>query len=263
MADTALEDTDRPSVSSYRRIWKKRTGSEGSSQIVLAVYGILYDAGQPLTRDDIADRLIARLDPYQRAYLETWYLRVCERQEIQKQRKRPLGIRVNESTRMSTPLDVPDIRRAVRHWLSKTLSDRLRTTQSLIRDADGRYRPGAKPPRILTIDGRLLAFTPAMRQELEQTDHDAGRGYLALLEWSKLIADPAFQTAEARVQLLWLVGRRLVIGEKKTGAPLDERHVGPRLKYLLGLPDTPGVKRVLLERILADLLAVLDPQLSK
>ena len=259
MANVALTDTDDESVSSDRRIWKRRDGSQGTSQIVLTVFRILYDAGQPLTRDEIADRFLQQIDPYQRGYLEAWYLRLRGQQHNWNLKYRPTERRAKNNARLSHK-DIPDVARVVRRWLSKMLGDRVNHTRSLIRDADGRYRLGPVAPSVQTNEGEKVSYTPAMRVELEETDHEASRGYLALLEWSKLCAKPEFQTAEARVQLLMLVARRLIIGENKSTMPLDERIVAPRLKYLLQLPDTPGTKRVLLQRILDDLFAVLDPK---
>ena len=279
MARQAPEDTDTSSVPSYRRRWKNRQpATEGTSLLVLKVFGVLYDAGRPLTREEILDRFNAQLDSYGRAYIEAWYGRLLAQQKRSRTKHRQSELRqpsrnsltyttshMADSEQGEAPYDLPvGSIRPVQRWLTQIFfNKKRRTRESLVCDREGRYSPGPKPPRFVNpVDGRILPFTSSTRQELEQTDHDAGRGYLAVLEWSKLIAHPEFQTAETRAQLLMLVVRRLLIGEnkQKTRMPLDERVIAPRLAYLLRVPDTPGSKRALLERILADVLTLLDPK---
>jgi hypothetical protein len=145
---------------------------------------------------------------------------------------------------------VPDLLRAVRSWLSAVFAKRVTQGYTLSRDADGRFRPGSNAPRALTIDGRLVKFTPETRRELEQAEHDEGRAHLALVEWERVTATLDLSTVEARTHLLILLARRLLIGPVKTLAPFDERRVSPLLNDLERLADTLAVKRTVLQRAL-------------
>ena len=242
-----MDDAAVEAASSDRRIWKRRNGSaDGTSSLVLRVYDVLYDAGEPLTRDQIVDRLVPRLDPYMVGYLEAWY----SRQRILLAAKKHRHPQTSAS-------EGADIRVVTRRWLSQVFDQRLqrkgsKTAGSLIRDADGRYAPGPVAPWTVTLDGKRLPYTPDVRQLLHAEDQLAGRSHLAKLEWSRLLADPAYAGIEARAHLVVFLLRHLL-----TTLPLDERKLRARCAYLLKLTDTPATKRLIFEAALKDLLAIL------
>jgi len=206
---------------------------------------VLYDAGMPLTGDELATSLLVRLEPSERNYLEAWDLRRLELKQERMRKHRGTAVTVVKSITTVTTRALPAI---VRLWVMDVFVKRVRQGQTLIQDADGRYRPGPKAPRVLTMDGHLVDFTPETRRELEQAEHDEGRAHLALVEWARVTAALDLRTIEAQTQVLILLARRLLIGPQKM--PFDERKVGPQFNDLERLADTPAVKRVVLQRAL-------------
>ena len=65
---------------------------------------------------------------------------------------------------------------------------------------------------MVTLDGQRIAFTPEARRDVDQSEHDAGRAHLAVMEWDQLVASPDCHTLEARTQLLMVLARRLCLG---------------------------------------------------
>lgn len=249
------EAVSAAAASSDRRIWKRRNGSaDGTSQLVLRVYDVLYDAGEPLTRDQIVERLVPRLDPYMVGYLEAWYLRHKALARTYVQRGRGGDVSLRTTTRKLTSPDLPVI---VHRWMGQVFDQRLqrkgsKTGGSLVRDTAGRYAPGPVAPWTVTLDGKRLPYTPDVRQLLQAEDQLAGRAHLAKLEWSRLMADPAYADLAARAHLVVFLLRHLL-----TTLPLDERQLRARCAYLLKLTDTPTIKRLIFEAAVKDLLALL------
>ena len=233
--------------SSDRRIWKHRDGSQGSLLLSLKAFGVLYDAGRPLTLEEFAQELRRRLVPTEIGYLEAWQLRRRQYSHKANARRRTNGdIQHPVNSCMSSSID-----EALPCWL-RTVFRQRRKGRTLIQDAEGRYAPGPAPPRIQTIDGELRAYTPTVRHELEQADRNAGRTHLALLEWKKALAAPEFATLEARAELLMFLARTLFVGANHK-ALLDQRHLRKHFGHLLQLADTLPIKRAILERVVLDL----------
>ena len=252
---TQVEETgDRPvSPDPERRIWKRRNAAHGSTFLSLKAFAVLYDVGRGLTRQELADELRQRLVPTEIAYLQAWHLRRLRQvsQCIARHRK-PSVIAVSHESAITTSIE-----RALLVWLSLVFCKRVNQGHTLVRDADGRYMPGPRSPRIQTLDGQLIPYTPAVRHELEQADRAAGRAHLALLEWKKALAAPDMVTVDARAQVLIYLARRLFIGTNRKLFPLDERQLSSRFLDLLHLADTPTVKRAVFERVCQDLIALL------
>lgn len=242
------EALDDPTAVPVRvaRIWKRhRPASEGSLATSLKAMDVLYDAGEPLTREELERRLIPRLDPYERAYLEAWYRR--ERQAQQDYHAK----RANKPT---PPIFEPDntgsnIEPAVHRWITRVFLARL-TGRTLERTADGKLQPGVGTPVVLRMDGRRVPYTCETRQDLAQEDRALHQQYLADLELSELFQRLHLPTQAARAQLLYLLVRRLLIGFKTDGRkfPLDERLVSPQLNRLVALADTSALQRAVLQR---------------
>jgi hypothetical protein len=248
---TTVDEADEQSASPdpSRRIWKHRDGSQGSSLLSLKAYGVLYDAGRPLTRQELADQMHQRLVATEIWYLQAWDARRTRQQKEVISRRRKGDVFSLRPESENTP------RQALSNWLLQ-IFDRRRYGQTLIRDAEGRYAPGPSAPRIQTMDGQLIAYTAPVRHALNQADRDAGRAHLALLEWGKCITAPEFATLEARAQLLIFLARRLLIGTNKKKS-LNEHNLIKRFWDVLQLADSPAVKRMILERVFQDLIALL------
>src|SRR5262245_57996053 len=163
MADVLKDDEEQAGSSSYRRIWKRGRGP-ASSNLALKAMAVLYDAQRPLTRDELADQLLKRLDAYERDYLEAWALRRLEQQARWDAKRHGKGSSfINRLKKLETI-------KTVQRWITEVFAGRIHGG-TLVRDPDGRFHPGADVPRIQTMDGKLMRYTPNTRKELEQADH--------------------------------------------------------------------------------------------
>lgn len=237
------DETPERVFSSGRRIWQRANPSQGSSRLALLAMSVLYDAGEPLTREAIAERLIVKLDPYQRGYLEAWYQHRSHmhRRDVAKAEHRDYALSV-----VGTP---PTLSQAVRNWITQVFLQRVRSGSTLERLPDGRYQPGKTAPRILMMDGRRLAFTPEARHEVERDEMEAGRRHLVNVELDRLVRDFGIHTRAARTQFLVLLMRKVFSLKSEGPQPLDERKLVPQLTHLLRLiADTPARQRELLQR---------------
>lgn len=235
---------------SDRRVWKRWNPAQGSSALSLKAMAVLYDAGQPLSRDELADRLLPQLDPYALDYLAAWY----QRRLVQQSRANATYRGIESETSLSGKRDVSDSpapRVALRRWISEIFARRV-YGGTLIRDSDRRLRPGPRAPRAQTIEGALVPFTPEKRQELEQADHDRSHEHLALLAWSRGRTSLDLSTVEARAHLLIFLARRLLIGADKK-LPFDERRLIALFDDVIRLADTPAVKQALMQRALIEI----------
>lgn len=238
------ETNETEAVPAFGRVWQKRNPHQGSSPLSLKAMAVLYDAGQPLSRDELADRLLPQLDAYACSYLEAWWLRKTAqgRAKILRHRHRPVTVAEVQPTVTS--------QRALRAWLSAVFAQRVRHSHTLLRDPDGRFRPGPIPPQVQTLDGRIMDFTPEARHALEQADHDQGRTYRALLEWKQVTATLDLTTVAARSQLLMYLAQRFGVGSNPSKLPLDGRRLVALFDHLLTLADTPAVQRAVLQHAL-------------
>lgn len=258
--DTTLvmEEEEAPSeagpTSQGRRIWQRANPWQGSSRLALLAMAVLYDAGEPLTRDQLADQLIPRLDAYQRGYLEAWYQRKQQVQSRSNSKRRDKSLEAQREL-PEVPLD-----RIVRTWLTQSFVKRATYGTTLERLPDGRYQPGKTAPRVVTLDGKKLAYTPEARRELEQAEADAGRLHLVDVEFARAVKELAVTTPEARVQFLYLLIRQLLQVPKDVKQPIDERKVKGRLAHLFTLADRATIKRHVIQRAFDALLPDLqDP----
>lgn len=226
-------DAEESTSASYRRIWKRRDGSQGSSQLALNAMAVLYDAGQPLSRNELASRLLPRLDAYARAYLEAWYGR--RRDQIARAQKRPINIVIDKT--MLTEV-------ALRTWLTNSFFVRAKGG-TLIRDPDGRYRPGPRAPIAVTMDGDRKAFTPTVRHELEQADHDRSRAHAAVMELTRVLGKLDLAPERNRVQIITYLLRRFYVGTNS----FDERRLNAEFKHLLQIADTADVMKAVLRHV--------------
>jgi hypothetical protein len=253
---SAMEETteEESAVFSGRRIWKRHDPGQGSLSISLKAMDVLYDAAQPLTKPELIERLIAKLDPYERSYLEAWHLHQRDRNR-QSLRRANGKDSVRKAPRTLSPLNFD---RTVHVWLTQVFEQRLRAQRkggrTLIKDEDGRYRPGPKAPEATTADGRVVRYTPEIRETLTHEEHEEGRTYLAKLELEHVMKGLDLTTTAAKMQFFSIVLRRLLLGNSpKSQLPLDERIVAPALNLIVRQADTNGIKRRVLEHLFSTL----------
>lgn len=232
-----------------RRVWQRANPSQGSSRLALLAMAVLYDAGEPLSRDAITERLIPRLDPYQRSYLEAWYQHKIT-QDRKHQTKTNFSVLDSQRTLKPIPFD-----QIVRRWVVGVFFQR-RDGGTLERLPDGRYQPGRTAPRIMTLDGRRLAYTAEARHELERTEAEQGRQHLIRVELARIVKEHAISSPAACSQFLHLLFRHLYlrIPKGEGSNPIDERKLQGRLQHLLKLADTPSAKRHVLQHAFDALL---------
>jgi hypothetical protein len=235
---------EEESARSDRRVWKRHVGM-GSTRLTLKAMGVLYDAGAPLSRAEIIERLVPLLDPYERGYLEARYLRWCEKHRKHNRRRRKQNDDAEADSSASSSVGLHE---SVQSWLTEIFLKRVSQGHTLIRDPDGRFRPGAKAPNMQTMDGRVVAFTPEARIQLAQEERDQGRSHLALVQWDRTTRTLDLSTPGARVQLLtWLI-RRFFDQPKAATGPFDERSLRSLMDDLVRLADNDSLKKLILQR---------------
>jgi hypothetical protein len=184
------------------------------------VFDVLYEAGRPLTVDEIADRAYERVHPavlYQakRAY------------ERDRARERT-SLRKHDSER-----DV-DERRAWRQWLAQLLRNGVRR-QIVLRegspyDSGQRYSPNpAKAPRVERTDGTVGLYTRDMWLEIIAHERAAGEIQAMSMEASRVLGPMDRDTLR---QAVALAARTLVDN------PIDERSLRGKLRWLIERPST-------------------------
>lgn len=229
---TYVEDQDdaEESASSSRRIWKRRDGSQGSSQLALAAMAVLYDAGQPLTRDQIVERLWPRLDDYARAYLQAWYARYRDQQNRNQRRARgTVNVKFQNITLTAGIV-------SLRRWVNQVFAPRAKTGHTLIQHPDGRYEPGPRAPFLTTMEGARVRYTPEVRRDVEQADQQNGRLHLIQLEVKRAVATLPDQSPVARAQAFRFLVRQLYGGASK--GPLNAWDLRRAFDHLLQVADT-------------------------
>jgi len=218
--------------------------------ITLKAFGVLYDAGHPLSLSEIVEPLIARLDAVEMAYCEAWCLR---RRDLELKAKPHKDV---HSVPKSTEWTPPQGRDAVRRWLMTNFLKRAYPTQgqSLVRTADKRYTPGPKPPRLLTADGALIPFTPEARIAHEEAEQTGGRTHALLMEWDRCVSQLNDVSGDARLLVVMFLARRFAGILKTAGkAPpvaLNEKRLAVLFDHLLAKADAPAVRRAILGRTL-------------
>ena len=200
-----------------RRVWTRRTGDQGSLSISLKAFEALYEAARPLSRPELAAALAERLDSSERAYLEAWALHCRARMAASKARRQHKAPAGSLENRFSSE---PAKSSAVALWLG-IIFDNRRTGSTLIRDADGRYRPGPKPPRMATGDGRLIAFTPEARAADEAAGRAAAQENAQIMEWRRVSGALDGLPSHERLTVLVFLARRFA-GFAKTNNPRNK-----------------------------------------
>jgi len=248
-----MEGTAAEAVPSMRRIWQRPKKGQGANSITLKAFGVLYDAGQPLTVEDLRDQLLPRLSGPEASYLVAWCIRRQASEHLSNQRRRAGGAIVDKPSSTMAPLDSPDRAFALARWLKTVFTPRTAPSKgaSLIRDPDGRLRPGARAPLALEADGITeVRYTPEARQRLDAEAHDLSRAHALAMEWDHVSAGLELKTFEARLRVLAFLCRRFAGPETPESEPVDERRLAPRFDHLLRHADTAGVKWTLLHRAL-------------
>lgn len=245
MTDTTHDDDPDPKLSTFgRRVWPgvSRLGP-ASSNLALAAMAILYDAGSPLTRDELAERLIASLHPAQVGYLKSWYLRTTALKAKSYARRKS-----SEGTKVIVPSDGdPNPIRCARYWIGQIFVSKQ--TQRIERLPDGRIQPGPKAPKMLTVDGRRVAYTPEARKQLEQDQADGTRLHVASIDM--IAMRKVATTPDACAQLLTMILRRRAGRDTNSKKPFNEHALLATVDHFLSVLNTPSLQRRALEPLIA------------
>jgi hypothetical protein len=241
--DEASDDPTPVGPMRVARLWKRRNPrTDGSINTSLKAMDVLYDAGEPITRDELEARLFPRLDPYEAAYIKDWWL---HQKEVEQSRyKRTTHSKERNALRS---VELPSLQRALHTWITQVFLKRVKPGKTVTQTADGRLMPGSNAPFVARADGQVLRYTPETRKQFADEDREAHRKYLTDLEWAELMKTLPVADVAARAQLLMLLVRRLLI---RTKFPLDERSISPKLNRLVSLADTPAVQKTVLQRAL-------------
>jgi len=195
MIDTP--DDDRPlDPIAFRRHWQRRTADQGASEMTLAAHAALYDAGRPLTLDELTAALLPTLEWPLPFYVEAWWLRTTAQK-----RRSVAKARTGVAPDVALTGDKPDLATALRRWLGTVFARRAAEGRTLVRDGD-RFRPGPTAPRALTTDGTaLVSFTPEMRHHLEAERRASTRHHLAIMELRRAVQQERARLLRGRISL--------------------------------------------------------------
>jgi len=150
-------------------------------------------------------------------------------------------------------MDTVDLKTAVHRWIKDVFFQRLYKGHSLIKDPDGRYRPGPKPPRVVQMeDGTVIPYSRESRHQFTQEEQNKGRTHLALVELDRIRQTLQPLTPPRELQLLILILRRLF--EQSGGERFNERIVRSQLAHLMRLAASPVVQWAIVEELLQRLI---------
>lgn len=249
-----------------RRVWAKhRDGGQGSSKLTLLAYDALYDAGRPLTLEELTEAVMPHVSELLEGYLLAWFYR----QRNQTSRSaRAASVQslstdsdctgVNDDIGPPSEIQVRPVAKKilVERWLKVNFTKRMYEGTTLCKVDGDRFAPGPKPPRILTVEGELLDYTPAERARQAHLLQTSGQTHAILMELNRILKelDTRGLSAEDRfVPVSWLARRfaeRLKPVKGTTHSFTDTtcrglfQHVVKHARY-------PEVKRAALERLLA------------
>jgi hypothetical protein len=217
-----------------------RYRSNGMSSTMRNIFDVLYEAGEPLSPETIAQRTYERASGASQFHARRAVLRERTRQRATQH----LSIAEGGSKReRSVAAEWP-------MWIKKLLRD-ARTRHVLVRDENGRYSPNpAKPPRAMHVDGTIYAYTREAWLETTQEARTTGEIHTMTMEVERFLGgrsrDELLLVLEVFVDDLSGFTRGKGKGKRR---PLDPRTVRSQLRWLLERPTTDESRAWLLHEL--------------
>jgi hypothetical protein len=209
----------------------KYRASRGISTTMRDVFDVLYEAGEPLDVDTIAERTFGRAS----GAAQGWARRVIlRRRAAQRKYGAARTGRIDsgghrESMRSVTLAD------AWRPWIAQLL--RLsRQRGMLIRDEEDRYFPNpARSPRVARPDGTLFAYTREAWESATAEERTTGEIHTMKMESERMLGG---RSHDELLQVLEIFVDNVAGFGKEKRRPVDPRRVRTQLRWLLERPTT-------------------------
>lgn len=220
---------------------KYRAG-RGMDTTMRSVFDVLYEAGEPLDLDTIAERTFARASGAAQGHARRVMLR--QRESNRKSDAKKRGTVTRERAGFARDMSLED---AWRGWIQRLLSDSKRWGR-LSRDEGGRYRPNPeKPPKAARADGTIFSYTREAWEESTARDRAVGEVQTMRMETNRL-ADLSRAELEHAIELA------VRTFEKQTGGPPPRsknaaRALRVRIGWLLDRPTTDAGRAWLLNEL--------------
>lgn len=220
----------------------KYRASRGISSTMKDVFDVLYEAGEPLDVDTIAERTFARASGAAQGHARRWLVRRRQRNRRQYQEAHPSSRdRDVHSGRQIT------LAESWRPWIASLVQGGERWG-SLLRKDGNRYCPNPdKPPRIARPDGRLSGYTREMWEVTTAEDRAIGEVQTMRMEAERLLGGLDKQTLEHAIELAAHDFAKQ--GRAEPRATNAARALRSRIGWLLQRPTTDAARAWLLEEL--------------
>lgn len=213
-----------------------RYRSVGMSATMQSIFDVLFEAGEPLSPETIAQRTYERASGASQFHARRAVVREYARKRVVPH----LAIADGVSNRQMS------IAKAWPMWIKKLLRDG-RTRRVLLKDENGRYAPNpAKPPRALHVDGTVYPYTRQAWLETTQRERAVGEVHTMTMQAERFLSrysrDELLQVLEELIDVLSGFG-------KDKPRPINPRTVRSQNRWLLERPTTDESRAWLLHEI--------------
>jgi hypothetical protein len=206
----------------------------GIDSSMRAVFDVLYEAGEPLDIDTLAERTYERVDAPSHYHARRAYVRKLERD-----RRRQQDLRSGTYGPSEKP-HVPDMRHAWRQHLQILLKQATRRGVLLRHDGPVFEPNPAKPPRVQQPDGRVRLYTREQALGLSALEQEIGDVSAMRSELNRLL------TGLTEGELRQAVELAAVAFAPNPSERTDPRVLRSRLRWLLSRPTTDAGRAWLL-----------------
>jgi hypothetical protein len=207
----------------------RRRGSRGIGAPMRAVLDVLYEAGEPLDVDTLAERTFGRVDATAHYHARRVYVR-----KLRSDRRRRGSL---------DAIPAVSLERAWRYLIAKAV-DLATGREVLIRTEGRRYAPNpVKPPRVQRPDGRVVQYTREQALGLSALEQAIGDVQAMRPELDRLLA--GLDAGELR-QTVELAATAFA---PRSGERTNPQILRARLRWLLGRPTTDAGRAWLLNEL--------------
>jgi hypothetical protein len=217
----------------------RRRGARGIGTPMRAVFDVLYEAGEPLDLDTLAERTFDRVDAPAHYHARRAYVR-----HLESHRRWAARRRGETPSKPPESLEGVSLRHAWRQHLVR-LVERATSRGVLVRDDEGpTFKPNpAKPPRVQRPDGKVRAYTREQALGLGELEQALGDVSAMRPELNRLLA--GLTDSELR-QVVELAATRFAPSPSER---TDPRVLRSRLRWLLSRPTTDAGRAWLLAEL--------------
>jgi hypothetical protein len=215
----------------------RRRGARGIGAPMRAVFDALYEAGEPLDVDTLAERTFDRVDATAHYHARRVYVRNLQYKRRDNRRRRGTTSSAGQGFDVTPTVS---LERAWRYLVARDV-DLAAGRGVLIRTEGRRFAPNpAKPPRVESPGGRTVLYTREQALGLGALEQAIGDVQAMRPELNRLLG--GLDAAELR-QTVELAATAFA---PRSGERTNPRVLRARLRWLLGRPTTDAGRAWLL-----------------